>query len=487
MLSREKLAKIVDAGISMMAERDRDRLLDTLVGQAMDIARCDTAMLYLIEDEQLRLVKLRSRSLRLSKGENGEEIRIPPVSLSDRNVSAYAAMHRQTVSIPDVAESVAFDFPVQRKFDAITGYHTQTMLVTPLEDASGAVAGVLQLYNALDERGRVKPFGEDDAYAVRAIGSEAAVALNNMAYLEELKSQLYSFVAAFVATVDERTPYNGSHTRQVALYAGLMADQCNKMHDAGACDDYFDENRREQLILSALLHDIGKMVVPLSVMNKSTRLGRRLAGLERRYELLLAYAEVDALRGRMTEAEREALNIEVRDALSFVREVNQADIVTDGQLEKVRRIAERRYVHDGAEIPFLTEEERECLLVKRGTLTEAERALMQSHVTMTEKILSQVRFGRSYANVPRFAAAHHELLDGTGYPRGLKGGELDLESRILTVADIYDALIATDRPYKKPMPREKAFEILEEMAADGKLEPRIVCWLEDAIAGSGGH
>lgn len=481
MLSREKLKKIVDTGTMLMTEKDKERLLDLLINQVMEITACDAATLYLWRDEGLMFARMKTRSLHISRGEGGEHIDLPPVSFDEKNVCAYAAMHRELINVADVYESGGFDFSGPKEYDALTGYRTQSMLVIPLEDTRGDVIGVLQLMNAMDADGTVAPFHKDDEYVIRALGSQTAVSVNNMLYMDELKDQLYSFVSAFVTSVDARTPYNGSHTRKVAVYAGLIADWINRMHKAGDCEDYFDENRREQLVLAAALHDIGKMVIPLSVMNKATKLGGRLRDIEKRFQLLAAYGEIDMLRGQMTEEENGYLQTYLVDSLDFLREVDRAGYLTEEQLARVREIAAKTYRRGDEIIPYLTRDEEECLLVRRGTLTDAERERMESHVVMTEKILDQVHFGRHYANVARFAVAHHELLDGSGYPRHKKADELELEMRILAVADIYDALVATDRPYKKPLPQEKAFSILYSMVEEGKLDGRLVTYLEDAL------
>lgn len=482
MLSREKLEKIVDTGTILMLEKDKERLLGLLLGCAMEITACDAATLYLWRENGLEFARMKTLSLNISQGEGGAPIDLPPVALDEKNVCAYAALNRKLVNIADVYDSGSFDFSGPKEYDALTGYHTKSMLVIPLEETRGDVVGVLQLMNAMDAAGNIVPFQKDDEYIIRAIGSQTAVSVNNMLYLEELKAQLYSFVSAFVTSVDERTPYNGSHTRKVAVYVGLIADWINRKHGDGICEDYFTENRREQLVLAAALHDVGKMVIPLSIMNKASRLGERLKDVEQRFQLLSAYGEIDMLRGRITEEENESLQAYLTESLEFIRKVNKYGFLAEDRQARVREIAAKTYWHGGEAIPYLTEEEEECLLVRKGTLTAAEREQMEDHVVLTEKILEQVHFGKHYANVARFAASHHELLDGSGYPRHKKADELELEMRILAVADIYDALVATDRPYKRPMPQDHAFFILHSMAEEGKLEDRLVTYLEEALA-----
>ena len=482
MLSRDKLEKIVDTGTILMTEKDKERLLGLLLDSAMEITGCDAATLYLWRENGLEFARMKTLSMNISRGEGGAPIDLPPVALDEKNVCAYAALNRKLVNVADVYGGDSFDFSGPKEYDALTGYRTKSMLVIPLEETRGDVIGVLQLMNAMDDTGQIVPFQKDDEYVIRALGSQTAVSVNNMLYLEELKEQLYSFVSAFVTTVDERTPYNGSHTRKVSVYAALIADWINRKHEDGSCDDFFDENRKEQLVLAAALHDIGKIVIPLSIMNKASRLGDRLNDIEQRFRLLSAYSEIDMLRGQITEEENESVRTYLADSLDFIREVNQYGFLAEDRHARVCQIAAKTYQHGDEVIPYLTHEEEECLLVRKGTLTAAERDQMESHVVMTEKILEQVHFSKHYSNVPRFAAAHHELLDGSGYPRNMKADELELEMRILAVADIYDALVATDRPYKRPMPQERAFVILYSMAEEGKLERRLVTYLQEALA-----
>lgn len=300
--------------------------------------------------------------------------------------------------------------------------------------------------------------------------------------MEEIKELIYSFVEALATVIDERTPYNGTHTRKVAEYSELLANQINKEYEKGRCEEQFDAERMEKLRYAALLHDIGKMVVPLSVMNRSTRLDKDLERIECRFELLQAYYENDMLKGNISkEAYREKTE-ELAEILDFVREINGIGFLDDENHQRVQEITRKRYQSaDGKEIPYFTEEEKKCLSIRKGTLTEEARKLMEGHVTMTAKILGKVHFTKNYEKIPKWAAGHHEFLDGSGYPNHLTAEELDLETRILTVADIYDALTATDRPYKKPVSRKEAFHILRNMAEEGKIEMRLVHWLEEAV------
>jgi len=479
-LTSVELKKILNIGIQLSTEKNRDHLLASILESGMDITRCDGSTLYLLEDGMLHFKIMKTLSRNISRGENGESIDdMPPVPMTERNVCSYAALHREIINIPDVYDNTRFDFSGPKKYDALTGYHTQSLLVIPIENNEDELIGVLQLLNAMDEDGNVIPFDSEYEIIIRSLGAQAAIEMTNLKYVQEIKRQLRSFVEAMATAIDERTPYNGSHTRKVAEYAGMIANNINKQHREGTCGEYFDEGRKDKLELAALLHDIGKMVVPLSVMNRATRLDREIENVATRFRLLEAYYTIDCMKGRITEEECRQRVTYLKDSMDFIRRVDGMGYLDDEDFHRVQEIAGHSYLDEaGEELVYLTKPEQERLSIRRGTLTEDDRRQMENHVVMTEKILSKVWFNKNYEGIPRWAASHHELLDGSGYPRHLKGEELELETRMITVADVYDALTATDRPYKKPVPQEQALGILKEMADEGKLD----CHLVDSLA-----
>ncbi|MDE7282077.1 MAG: HD domain-containing protein, partial [Lachnospiraceae bacterium] len=438
--------------------------------------------LYLYENDELIFKYMRTLSMGVSRGMDGEPIDLPPVPVKEENVCSYAAIHREVVNIPDVYASSRFDFSGPRQYDNLTGYRTRSQLVVPLVNNENELIGVLQLINAMDEDGNAIAFHEQYEIIIRALGSMAAIELTNLSYMEALKTQIYSFVEALTTALEERTPYNALHTRNVEKYASLLADHITQLHKEGKCEVTFEPARKEQLMLAALIHDIGKMVVPLSIMNKATRLDQELEKVENRFTLLKALYEIDMLRGRITQEEYEAVIDDLTSELAFIHEIDVIDYVNDEVYEHIKRLSEKQHVNeDGSVLPYLTDREVSCLCIRSGTLTVQERREMENHVVMTSKILEKVQFYKGFSMVPKWVGAHHEYLDGSGYPNHLKGDELDLETRLLTVVDIYDALTATDRPYKDPIPREKAIEILKNMAEKGKVDLQLVEWLDEAL------
>lgn len=483
MLTTKDFEKILQLGIDLTTVKNRNKLLESIVDNGMEITGCDGGTLYLYEDNMLKFRIMRTISQNVDRGRNGEEITdVPPVAFREENVCAYTAIHHKAVNIPNVYHSEMFDFSGPKRYDALTGYHTESMLVVPIENNIGELIGVLQMINAKDTNGNTIPFDEQYEIIVQSLSSLAAIELTNLRYVKEIKMQLHSFVEAMATAIDERTPYNGNHTRMVAKYAVALAQKMSENVTERSDGEVFDEDRLEKLELAALLHDIGKMIIPRSVMNRATRLDTGKAAVEQRFKLLSCCYERDFYSGRITEEECREKQDALREWLDFILRIDSAGFLPDADFEKVQELETLVYVApDGEELSYITPEEKENLSIRKGTLSAADREVMESHVTMTEKILSKVHFNSNYKEVPVWAAMHHEYLDGSGYPKKRTAEELPIEARILTAVDIYDALTCTDRPYKKPMPKEKAFAILESMAEEGKLDGRLVAWLKEAV------
>lgn len=291
----------------------------------------------------------------------------------------------------------------------------------------------------------------------------------------EMRDMLFSMAEAMAETIEGRTPYNANHTKNVAKRCVEMLDFINLKHKEKKTDLYFSEDDKRQLYLAAMLHDVGKMDIPLEVMDKPTKLGSRERELKDRLELISLRLENDALSGHITREEADEKLDRINLFKSSLGGLNCGRPLKEEEWALVNEIGESVYVDkDGKEIPYLTEEEIDDLHIKAGTLSEKERNIMQSHVIYTDKILSHIQFGEHFKNVRAMASNHHELLNGKGYPKGINEEELDPMTRILTIMDIYDSLIADDRPYKKPKSVKVAFEILDEEAAAGKVDKELL-------------
>lgn len=476
----EYMRKILDVGIALTAEKDYNCLLELILKESMDITACDAGTLYIVDGNVLRFKIMRNRTMNTYSGGKGEEIDLPPVPMKEENICSYTAIHKKIVNIEDVYYSTEFDFKGPKNYDKITGYHTKSMLVFPLVDHEEKLHGVIQLINAKNDNDEVIAFDRQYEYIVYSLASQASVTLANVKHIEEMKAMFNSMAEAFTTAIDERTPYNANHTKNVAKYTRFFIDYLNALYEEGKTWYHFGENEREQIILAARLHDIGKMTVPLEVMNKAQRLGSGIKDVMERLEKIRLWLKIDYLEKIITEEEWIEKTALVEESKSFVKEVNVLPFLDDDMLDRVNKLGNRQYItREGEIIPFITAEEKYNLSIRKGTLSQKERKVMENHVVTTSKILSMIRFGKEYEMVATMAGQHHEFLDGSGYPEHLKGDKLCTGVRLLTIMDIFDSLISTDRPYKKVIPKDRALSILNEMAGEGKLDGELVnLWKE---------
>ena len=489
MMTQEAMKKVLQAGVMLSSERDQNHLLDVVLASVMELANCDAGTLYLLDGDALCFKIMHTNSLGTHSGGDGKDPDMPPVPLRRENVCAFSFLEGRTIRVEDVHTSTEYDFSGPIRYDAITGYHTQSMLVVPMRNREGEKLGVIQLINALDEEGNVQAFPEDMILALESVTSQAAVTIQNTRYMEEIRELFQSFVRVMSAAVDERSPYNANHSRRMAEFCGRFVDYLNRQTG----EPHFSHRHKEELVMSVWLHDIGKVTTPLEVMNKPERLYEvQKADIRHRMETIRLLGKVSLLEGRLSAGELETLDKETREAEETIWKISAAGFLPDERLAWLEEISRRTYIDgEGQERPWLTEEERALLSIRKGTLSAEERKIMESHVTVTDKLLSQIKFSNDLSRVRQWAAAHHELLNGSGYPNHLEAGAIPMEVRIITILDVFDALVADDRPYKPGMPVERALSILDAMAnKEGKLDPDLTakfiesrCWEGIPLAG----
>ena len=461
------MRRVLTGCLALTALHDREALLSSILDTAMDIACCDAGTLYLLEEDALHFCRMVTRSQHIRQGGHDDPIQLPPVPLEEQYVCSWAAIHNTSINVPDVRQDTRFDFTGSLRYDAMTGYRTQSMLVVPLSNDQGDLIGVMQLINALDERGDTVPFDPDMEFLISAIASQAALSVVNMQYAEQITALLNSLVGALSSAIDERSPYNAHHTRNMVRIAEAFLDDLKRRGDAHA----FDDRQRRAFLMSIWLHDVGKLTVPPEIMDKETRLGPLLNDIHDRFRIIRLLDRIALLEGRIDAQEQQRRAAALTEAAALVERVNTAGYLSDEDLDAVNRFALRSYVDEGGNpCPWFTEPELERLRVRRGTLTDGEREIMQNHVVVTSKILSHVSFPKLFSAVPHWAGAHHELLNGKGYPAHLTAEDIPTEVRILTILDVFEALTAQDRPYKPAMPVDRALKVLEEMVYEGAID-----------------
>lgn len=476
---QDTLQIILNIGLSFSKEKDKNRLLDEMLQAAMEITGCDGGTLYIRNGEELKFKIRITRSRGIHEGAGQKETTLPPVPLREEHICACSAIYHRLIRIDDVYSDEQYDFSGAKQYDALTGYHTKSMMVVPLEDDKGRVIGVVQLINAVDENGKVIPFKEEYEQILSSIGSQAAIGLVNMQYADQIREMLDSYVKVMSTAIDARTPYNANHTRNMVHYAKGFIAWLKKQN----CQELLDDRKEQEFLMSIWLHDIGKLITPIEVMDKADRLGDHYEKIMDRLERIRLLTRIRHLEGSLSKVQEAELLDSIQWAGELVKEVNTSGRLTDGLKKEVLVLAEKTYQEeDGSSHPWITGEEKEQLLIEAGTLTAKERKIMQQHVEMTRKMLEQMAFGEDYAEVLTWAGQHHELLDGSGYPEGLKGEQICPEVRLLTILDIFEAMTAEDRPYKEPMPVEYALEKLHRMAEAGEVDGEILNLFEQSRA-----
>ena len=321
--------------------------------------------------------------------------------------------------------------------------------------------------------------GDEPVGVIVVFGDITELAELKIQYAQQITALLDSLVTALSTAIDERSPYTANHTRNMVKMGEAFLDWL----DDTANPHRFDEDRRHAFLMSVWLHDVGKLAVPLSIMDKATRLSYRLERIETRFEKIQLLNRIKFLEGGIPQEEYESRKALYENWLKQLQRINTASFLTEKDETLIREIEKATYVDaEGTTQPILTPKEVEDLLIRKGTLTNEERMIMQGHASATRRILSSVKFPEAFSMVPDWASEHHEFLSGAGYPLKKHDGEIPPEVRLLTILDIFEALTAKDRPYKKPIPIEKSFDIMRSMVREGNLDGEILALFEKSKA-----
>ena len=321
--------------------------------------------------------------------------------------------------------------------------------------------------------------GGEPVGIIVVLGDITELADAEIKYARQITELLDSLVTALSIAIDERSPYTAKHTRNMVKLGEAFLDWLDSTNNPHR----LDADRRHAFLMSVWLHDVGKLTVPLSIMDKATRLGDHLEHIETRFEKIMLLSRIEFLENRISREEHEMRAARYGDWLEQIRRINTAPFLSDEDMALVREIGEASFLNtDGTQQPVLTQTEMEDLTIRKGTLTDEERSIMQSHASATRKILSSVKFPDLFAMVPDWASEHHELLSGSGYPLKMQDSAIPREVRMLTILDIFEALTAKDRPYKKPIPVERSLEILHSMAREGNVDEEILDLFEQSQA-----
>ena len=497
-----EMSELNKIGAALSAERDIDRLLALILSKSRHITSADAGSLYLVEKgvkegepDVLKFVLPQNDSVTVAFPES----RIP---LDETSIAGYVALKGTPVNVADAYELPAgTPYRISRSFDTKSGYRTKSMMVVPMRDHQGVIIGVIQLINKKrDSTALLKPssvvervvvsFNELDLELVMSLASQAAVALVNTRLIKDIKALFESFVQASVTAIESRDPTTSGHSGRVAELTVGLAQKIDESSSGLFAPVRFSRDQIQEIRYASLLHDFGKVGVREKVLVKAKKLffGEMLA-LRQRFGVIKRTVEAEYLRAKVAclergggrdelaaiEADHVRHQAEIDVALDVIAKSNEPTVLDGTTASALLELPSRSYMDvDGVLRPYITANELESLSIRRGSLSEGERIEIESHVTHTFKFLSQIPWTGEFARVPEIAFAHHEKLDGTGYPRRLQAVDIPLQSRMMTISDIFDALVAWDRPYKKAVPVEKALDILDDEAKHGKLDPDLL-------------
>ena len=493
----EHIENLTDIGIALSAERDLDKLLSAILTQAKKFTNADAGTMYLKSQDGkfLNFKIVQTDSLNISMGCKDNKITWAPLSLYDKNnnenrdmVAVLCALDGKIINLQDVYEVDGFNFEGTKIFDKKTGYRSKSMLVIPLKNYENEVIGCFQLINKIDKDTKESiKFTKKDEYDVYSLASQAAVSITNTKLMDDLEDLLISIIKVIANAIDLKSKYTGGHIKRVAEISSLLANKMNEVDSGKYKDINFSKEQLKEIDISAWMHDIGKITTPEYIIDKATKLEGifdRISLIQHKFEILKRDKEIEFLKinielmwkgdlDKLPTYEKaykdtiESLN----NQLSFLEKINiGGEFLNDEKIDKLNLISKIKYKLKDETIDLLTKNELENLSIKKGTITETERKKINEHAKIGYDLLSTLKFPKYLSKVPEIASGHHEQPCGKGYPNGLKDDEISIEMRILTIADIFEALTAGDRPYKKGKTLSEATKILGFMAKDRQID-----------------
>jgi HD-GYP domain-containing protein (c-di-GMP phosphodiesterase class II) len=514
---RYEVAELVATSRALSSERDIRKLLALILEKTRQVTGADAGSVYVLEESDGVPVAApgptnpAGRRLHFMMSQNDSlelDFKEFTLGVDEKSIVGKAVLTAKPINIPDLYKLSdpghnPWGFQHNRSFDDKTGYRARSMLTVPMLSAESEVIGVIQLINKkrvpsaklttpADFDAEVVPFDERSEEFALALASQAGLSLENAMLYEEIKDLFEGFVDASVQAIESRDPTTSGHSRRVATLSVALAERVDALSDGPFAAVKFTPTALKQLEYAGVLHDFGKVGVREKVLVKAKKLyDEDRQAIRLRFAYIRKTLECDHAERKLrmaTELTRDELPMrfaeadgdlarklaELESAWAFILKANEPTLLEEGGLERLVEIGQMMYM--GPELeprPYIEREEVAALQIRRGSLTDVERVEIESHVVHTYNFLKKIPWGKRFADVPKIAGAHHEYLNGGGYPRHLPAGDIPVEARIMTIADIFDALTASDRPYKKAVPIDRALGIIESEVKAGKCDPQL--------------
>jgi HD-GYP domain-containing protein (c-di-GMP phosphodiesterase class II) len=499
---RYERSELVEIARAITRERDIDRLLGLILEKSRFISGADAGSIYVLEGDA-REARGQSLQFKLSQNDSiSYEARQFAIPVSKRSIAGAAVLERQPINIADVYQLGA-DVPYgfDPSFDQRMGYRTVSMLAVPMISAEDEVIGVIQLINKKrnprsklhspeDFAREAVPFDARSEELLLALAAQAGIALENALLYQEIRNIFEGFVRASVQAIEQRDPSTSGHSQRVSVLSCLLAERVSSVETGQFRDARFSLRELQELKYAALLHDFGKIGVREQVLVKAKKLyPHEHDAIRARIEFAKKAAEVELLREKLAliaqgcgpaelervEQEYEQRRARLIQAWELIERANEPTVLSEGEFSRIAEIGAISYLDAAGDARrLLSEPEMIALRITRGSLGPNELEEIRSHVVHTYNFLTKIPWGKNMKRIPEIARAHHEKLNGEGYPLGMPASAIPLQSKIMTIADIYDALTAADRPYKKALPQERALQILDFEVRDGHLDPELV-------------
>ena len=491
-----QLEQLIDIGIALSAEKDSSQLLEKILLGAKSITNADGGSLFLIHDDVITIEILKSDSLGIFFNDcNSDFLDKPSVPLYGEegqpnlhNVVSYAYHNNKTVNIHDAYDTDNFDFSGTKEFDKKNNYRSKSFLAVPLKDHQDETLGVLQLINAIDPVTReIVDFDPVSQRITEALASQAATVLTKQELITDLVNMFESMIKLVATAIDEKSPYTGGHCRRVPELTMLLAEAAHNTHEGYLSDFQLSDDDRYELSIASWLHDCGKITSPEYVIDKATKLETifdRIKLIETRIEVVKRDQEIALLKQQLAELQghdnlsaprqdtletrRTALNEE----LDFLKHCNiGGEFMMEADIQRLQSLKIINWTLNNVSTPLITDEELYNLSIPRGTLTAEERKIINHHIEATISMLEAIKFPKHLLKVTEYAGGHHERVDGRGYPKGLIREQMSIPARVMAIADIFEALTAKDRPYKKGKKLSEALAILKKLKEEQHIDP----------------
>ncbi len=499
------IRSLTSIGKSLSSETDLNKIFDMILEEAIQFTNADGATVYRVTDDGkfLSFEIVYTGSLNLRMGGTHGKVQWPMMPLYDTDGNprlshiVTSVYHSGTdLCFDDVYETTEYDISGTKKTDEAHGYRCKSMLTIPLKNHEEEVLGVIQIINAMDKNRNIIPFNDEHKTMLYSLASQAAIALSNRKLIEDLENLLMQFIRAIARAIEQKSKYSSDHIMRVAALTDLLAERISKAKEGHFADVIFSENELKELSMAGWMHDVGKIITPEFIMDKSVKLETifdRIELVRKRFDVLKLILRLHQaqLSNQAFEALLKAgLGVEIKpddylsyldQELAFIERINVGgEFLPDADLQRIEYIARIKLEFEGREYRLLEDEEKYNLMIRRGTLLPEEIKKMSAHVSVTWDMLSQLSFPKKYKNVAFYASTHHEKLNGKGYPWGLTEEKLPLQSRIIAVADIFEALTSADRPYKKAKTLSESLKIMAFCVKDGDLDANLLDFFLDS-------